>query len=470
MPQIHAFKQHGNNYVFDANTNTILPLSDQQWQLAYNIENNITTPETTEFLESFQQKGFFHTPNITEIKHPETDNLKYYLEKKIQKLTLQITQDCNLRCKYCVYGGMYESRPHTKNIMSFETAKKAIDYVFNHSTETKALNFGFYGGEPLLEIDFVKKCIDYINAAAAKHDKTVTFSITTNGTLLTVDIYEVFAKNKVDMLISIDGTKTSHDSSRVFPDGSGSFDIIMENILAIQAKYPDAKDNLRFMAVANPNISDACVQKFYSIDEILPKNNVSMTFISELYSNDPVYLSPKLIETHTQEYAKLLLNMLGKIDDNKVSPILKNNVAMIHRNYELLYRIKNLPQAMHPGGPCLAGVHRLFVNTQGVFYPCERVSELSDIMKIGNVDDGINVDKANAINNVGQTTADACKKCWAIMHCDMCAAISDNMTCLSKSKRLNNCERTKMRVEESFKDICFLKSSGYDFEAKTGEY
>ena len=462
-PLIHTFTTMGKHYVFDANANTILPISEQQWPLVQAIENGDIQEESQSLLDTYREQGYFHEPNIQKIEHPETSAMKYHLSRKIQKLTLQVTQACNLRCSYCTYSGMYKNRQHELKSMSFETAKKAIDYVLANSIDTKDISFGFYGGEPLLEMELIEECIKYVRENCI--DKDISFTITTNGTLLTCANYEWLTNNGVDILISLDGPKEIHDSARKYADGKGSFDDIIKNVFDIQSKFPDAKDKLRFMAVANPEIQDSCIPQLYTMDEIFPEYNVNLNFINDLYAEAPIGYSEEFNATIRQERAKLFLYMLGKLDRSRVSRLVIEAEDDIVSKYKLLKRIKGLPQICHPGGPCLAGVHRLFVNVDGVFYPCERVSETSNMMKIGNVDSGICVEKANTINNVGKTTAEECIKCWAILHCSMCAAFSDDLSEFSTKKRLAQCASSKFQVVESFKDICFLRANGYIFES-----
>jgi uncharacterized protein len=451
-PLIHTFKAFDRQYVFDANANTILPLDDRQALLMNAIEKGEVFDEAKKLLDRFREQGYFLEPDIRKIEHPETNAMKYYLTRKIQKLTLQVTQSCNLRCDYCFYSDIYETRPHAVKRMTFETAKKAIDYVLRNSIDEKTLNFGFYGGEPLLEMDLIYKCISYIREKCGARE--ISFTITTNGTLLTCEVYERLVNNNVDIWVSLDGPKPVHDSARKYPDGRGSFDDIIENILNIQAKYPDAKDKVQFLAVAHPEFSDSCAERLYTMDEILPDYGINLNFVSEIYTDKEITYSEELSSIHRQEWAKLYLFMLDKLDKSKVSRLLIDRVGYIHTKYRFLRRIKNLPPVLHPGGPCLAGVHRLFVSADGVFYPCERVSETSEMMKIGDVDRGINVEKANAINNIGKITAEECKKCWAIQHCTLCAAFSDGLTDFSREKRLKQCVRSRWRVEELL--ICCL--------------
>jgi len=346
--------------------------------------------------------------------------------------------------------------------MNFETAKKAIDYVLERSIETRDLNFGFYGGEPLLELSLIEKCIAYIREKSA--GRKISFTVTTNGTLLTREVYERLVRNSVSITISLDGPKPVHDGARKYPNGRGSFDDIIENILNIQSEHSDAKDKISFLATANPDIPNSCVERLFSMDDILTDYNINMNFVNDQYTSNKIAYSETFNSVNTQEWAKLFLHMLGRLKKEAVSRMVLDGIGSLHNKYEKLNHRATLPRVLHPGGPCIAGTQRLFVNTDGVFYPCERVSETSEVMKIGDVYSGIDIEKAKSVINVGKTTAEQCKKCWAVLHCFMCAAFSDNLMELSMSMRLKGCAASKRDAEESFKNVCFLRTHGYDFD------
>lgn len=114
-----------------------------------------------QYVEDLKNNGYLSSNRVKETEHPATELLPYYINNKINFITLQITQNCNLRCSYCVYSGKYKNRAHSQKTMSKETAQKAIDYYISHSRDTKNLSIGFYGGEPLLCIDMIEYCVDY---------------------------------------------------------------------------------------------------------------------------------------------------------------------------------------------------------------------------------------------------------------------------------------------------------------------
>ena len=161
-----------------------------------------------------------------------------------------MTQNCNFRCKYCVYSGAENSyqRVHSNKVMNWNTARKAIDFLWEHSIDSKDVNIGFYGGEPLLEFDLIKKAIEYSRKKFM--GKEISFSMTTNGTLLTEEIIRFLSKNKVQLVISLDGAKEINDENRVFKNGSGTYDRVIRKIdliKQIDSVYANSVESIQIM-------------------------------------------------------------------------------------------------------------------------------------------------------------------------------------------------------------------------------
>src|SRR5699024_8096020 len=131
-------------------------------------------------------KGICLPGEVKEIFHPMTPFLTHLLQHRIRDVILQVTQNCNLRCGYCTYGGNYKNRTHSLKTMNFELAKKAIDFGVERSQESSDFVVSFYGGEPLLAFNLIKKCVAY--AKENIQGKELHFNMTTNGTLLTTEI------------------------------------------------------------------------------------------------------------------------------------------------------------------------------------------------------------------------------------------------------------------------------------------
>ena len=153
---------------------------------------------------------------------------------RAQTVTFVVTDDCNLRCKYC-----YITHKKSDNKMDLDTAKAFIDRLLttNDMKYSEAVILEFIGGEPLIEAKLIDQIADYfkLRAFELNHDWYWNYriSICTNGVNYSSDEVQKFINknyNKISLSISVDGTKEKHDMQRVFPDGSGSFDKIDESI------------------------------------------------------------------------------------------------------------------------------------------------------------------------------------------------------------------------------------------------
>ena len=147
---------------------------------------------------------------------------------EIKALCLHICHDCNLRCRYCFADeGAYHAE---REFMSLDTAKAAIDFLLKNSGQRKVLEVDFFGGEPLMCLDTIKKVVAYAKEEAAKRGKKFLFTTTTNALLLDDDAIDFFNKEMENVVLSLDGRKEVHDAIRKTKNGKGSFDFVIENI------------------------------------------------------------------------------------------------------------------------------------------------------------------------------------------------------------------------------------------------
>ncbi len=165
---------------------------------------------------------------------------------KAQQLTFVVTQDCNLRCKYC-----YMIDKNDKNVMSFDVAQRIVDYFVDNKEELFSTDYvilDFIGGEPLLEVALIDKIIDYfILSTYRKKSKwfgRFRIMVQSNGVLVdSPEVQRFLKKNKnlVSLGITIDGTEIKHDLQRIFPNGKGSYAIVEKNYkMAVQQGYTDS--------------------------------------------------------------------------------------------------------------------------------------------------------------------------------------------------------------------------------------
>lgn len=342
-----------------------------------------------------------------------------FREKRVRTVTMQVTEDCNLRCTYC-----YQINK-TKNRMRFETARKLIDLLLedrseyiNHSNTT-GLIVEYIGGEPFLEIDLIDRITDYLfDRLIERKDPWLEYtmiSISTNGTLYFQPAVQDFIRKNLDHLclsVSIDGNKKLHDACRVFPDGSGSYDLAIK--AAMHYKNVLGKDLGSKMTLSPANVG-------YTAEAV-------ETMIEQGYTQ--IHLNCVYEEGWRAEHAAALYTQLKKLSDYLFEKGLYDDlyIAMFDReNYRPL-------SAGDTQNWCGGNGDMIAVNWKGNLYPCLRYMESSlgadaAPLIIGTVDAGImtcgeekcRVCALQAITRQSQST-EKCLSCPIAKGCGWCTA------------------------------------------------
>ncbi|HCU2779769.1 TPA: Cys-rich peptide radical SAM maturase CcpM [Clostridioides difficile] len=464
-PFIHLFQTSTGFYFYDVNTDSILNIDENVYDYLKKEQLGESSSNTLEYVEFLRKQGYLKSNKVKITEHPETEVLKYHCENRVEGIILQVTQNCNLHCDYCTYSGGYINRIHTNKRMSKETAKRGIDYLISHSRDCQYVSIGFYGGEPLLEFDLIKWCIEYSKANI--EGKNLKYNLTTNATLITEEIIELFEENNVSIMISLDGPAEIHDKNRKFANNNvGSFSTIMKKLDMISTKYPNYfKNNVHFNSVlATDNFS--CVNKFFTKEELFQNSLFLSSIVSEVNAKVKTEKSQSFYEE--SQYALFIgyLTLLGRIKKEDSSKLLQTQISTIGdtRNGKQGKQRLVMPEKWHHGGPCVPGVMRLFINVDGYFYPCEKASEASDNMNIGNLDQGYDLKKVEKLLNIERINGDKCHSCWAYENCRICAvSLSVDSTQEDIAKE---CEYIRSSIESDFQDYCVLKELGFDFETK----
>lgn len=468
-PLCYLFQTPMGKYVYDTNRNAIINICDVTYEFLKKIQQEkiCNTDQVPYEVGVLQQEGFLSNNRVKKIEHSLTGYLEDILDNKLQTLTLQVTQQCNLRCEYCPYSGTYTNRRHSNKTMSWEMAQKGIDFLINHSQNSKILNLSFYGGEPLLEYKLIRKCIEYIKRKA--EGKKTTYNITTNATLLNDEHIAFFSANNVSLTVSLDGPKEIHDKHRKFAgSGEGTFDVIVKKMKDFKEKFPEYYSNINFNCVLDPQNDITCVNEFLAKDDLLKDSFVNANFISA-DNLDEKKRKELLAQTYSYkleyELFKMFLSKLGRYDKGNVSKIAEASFETIKNSLFSMRNMANkLPEVFHHGGVCVPGTRKLFMDIQGNLFPCEKCSETSPVMKIGTVDDGFDINSAEKLLNIGKISADRCKNCWAIRLCNLCAVAVDDGTQLSSNKKKEACNEFMNAQKEWFLYYCMLKEFGYDFD------
>lgn len=191
----------------------------------------------------YKSQGYFNTiasPNLT--REISALDVKQQLAN-LRQVTFEVTDKCNLKCEYCGYGKYYNDYDDRSNKnLEFSKAKRLLDYLIelwssNYNTsQNNNVFISFYGGEPLMNMDFIQRVVHYVESKVPSFIRT-EFSMTTNGVLLKNNI-DFLIEKKFWLLVSLDGND-KNNSYRVFDDGSNSFQYVNNQIEFIRSKYPE---------------------------------------------------------------------------------------------------------------------------------------------------------------------------------------------------------------------------------------
>ncbi|MCL2717206.1 MAG: radical SAM protein [Lachnospiraceae bacterium] len=446
---ILEFKTRNNNrYILDGITGTVLAVDDLIMDCIYEVandkdineikssllkkyedKNNVNAALT--FIYSFyKEKGAFFINKKNEIKKRNNSqqfdsNLirDIFNAGHIQQLILNVTEDCNLRCKYCYLSESYDyTRNRTERKMQFATAKTAMDKFFERIENIKLFNPGkkcgitFYGGEPLLNFQLIYDSIEY-----AKKNCPVTpiFNMTTNGTLLKDEILDYLIDNNVSISISLDGDKENHDRNRVFDDGNGSFHAVITNINEINNKYPKY-DKINISSVYDFK-TDLKKNSLFFAENKLPH----IGFINQVTSLNTDYFS-SFSKDDMQNFIKAYFELMNeyidcKIKGEKLSPYLQmlSELSIFSVLFRTRVADEKLP-IMPYTSSCVPGM-KISVRVDETYDMCERINST---FPIGDNENGCDINKiANIINEYNSFVTKDCPECPLNRQCGMCFAL-----------------------------------------------
>ena len=172
---------------------------------------------------------------------PDTyENLAFDFKNRntvVKALCLHVAHTCNLNCSYCFASqGRYQGE---RALMSFEVGKRAMDFLIENSGSRRNLEVDFFGGEPLMNFDMVKKLVAYCREQEKIHNKNFRFTMTTNGMLIDDDVIDFCNKECHNVVLSLDGRKEVHDRFRKDYAGHGSYDAIVPKFQEFVKKRGD---------------------------------------------------------------------------------------------------------------------------------------------------------------------------------------------------------------------------------------
>lgn len=296
-----------------------------------------------------------------------------------KNITVIVTKDCQLACKYCYLVGKNESER-----MSWEVAKQAIDYILDNEQDfpEQSVIWDFIGGEPFLEIELIDKICDYLKTEMYSRNhhwfNSYRFSFSTNGiNYHTEEVQDFIKKNSshLSIGITIDGTEKKHDLNRVYKtSGKGSYKDVVKNIPLWIEQFPNAGTKVTISSADIPYICES-VLHLYSLG--IKEVYINCVFEDVWKEGDDLLFEKQLVELADAIIDKGLYKdcVCSFFSEHLGKPLDKK---LMNQNW------------------CGAG-RMLAIDAQGNFYPCTRFAQYSlrskQAIVIGNIKDGINKDR-----------------------------------------------------------------------------
>ncbi len=347
-------------------------------------------------------------------------------EPPIKALCLHVSHDCNLRCRYC-FASTGDFGTGKRMTMSFETAKRAIDFVVERSGKRRNLEVDFFGGEPLMAMDTVKKMVEYARSIEKEKDKNFRFTITTNGVLLDDDIIDYVNREMSNVVLSLDGRKEVNDHMRPTPNGQGSYDVIVPKFQKLVAGR-GTKDYYIRGTFTRENLDFAADVLHFA--DLGFKHLSVEPVVSE--ADKPWALREEDVAAIEAEYEKLAAALRERPEVN-----------FFHFNVDLAQG----PCVIKRLRGCGAGCEYVAITPDGDIYPCHQFVG-NDEYRIGNLYDGtFDREIAKRFAGLNIYTREKCKTCWARFYCSGgCSAsnlavngdiaVPHEVGCLLERKRL----------------------------------
>ncbi len=444
---IHQYKLNGVNIVLDTFSGAVHVVDDLSYDIIelydqkkekeeienimlekYKDEgiNKEDIEETFEEIDKLIKEGKLFSEDVFE-------NQNLDLKKRdnvIKALCLHVAHTCNLNCEYCFAGqGKYHGEDA---IMSFETGKKALDFLVENSGTRKNLEVDFFGGEPLVNFDVVKKLVEYARSIEKEKNKHFRFTLTTNGVLLDDDVIDFLNKEMNNVVLSLDGRKEINDAKRKRLDGTGSYDIIVPKFKNFVQKRGDKEYYMR--GTFTRNNLDFTNDIFHMAD--LGFTELSMEPVVSKTDTDYA-LREEDLDTIYEQYEILAKEMIKRKKEGRPFTF-----------YHYMIDLSAGPCIYKRITGCGSGTEYLAVTPNGDFYPCHQfVGDKKFLM--GNVDEGItNTSLRDEFKLCNVYSRKECKDCWAKLYCSGgCSANSYHTTGSINGVYDYGCKLFKKRIE-----------------------
>lgn len=442
---IHQYKLNGYDIVLDCASGSVHVVDDVAYDMIAGYENTAKNGLIAELLEKYPDETRQDLEDcydeLTSLKNqgklfsedtfkPLAGKLKEKSSGVIKALCLHVAHTCNLNCSYCFASqGKYHGN---RAVMSFEVGKRALDFLVENSGTRRNLEVDFFGGEPLMNFDVVKRLVAYARSIAKEKNKNFRFTLTTNGMLIDDDVIEFSNKEMSNVVLSLDGRKEVNDRFRVDKDGKGSYD----RIVPLFQKFVEKRGGKNYYMRGtfthyNPDFLEDIKQM---LDLGFTELSMEPVVCKETDASALTEADREIVKKQYEDLATLMIE--------------RRNAGKPFTFYHYMIDLKGGPCIYKRVSGCGSGTEYMAVTPWGDLYPCHQfVGE--EKFKLGNVFDGV-TNKAcqNEFASCNVYSREECVNCWAKLYCaGGCAANAYHATGSVNGVYKNGCDLFKKRIE-----------------------
>ncbi len=370
--RVHLINQDNYDIAFFPETKRLFKVNNKAIQLIEAIQDGMEKDSIISEFGIDEQKYNLYYSQIYESKliyaaKKETEKMKKYLPR----LVLHLTNDCNMRCKYCYANGGSYGAP--RGMMKKTTLDKTLDIFYKEFDGIEYIQF--FGGEPLLNFDLLEYACQQVKKINETREIKTGFAIVINGTLIDERFIHLVKEYDIYVTVSYDGNRIVHDKMRPFCDGKGTSEVIIKNVNWLKKE------------TEQPKTIEATYNQ-YHINEGLTIVDV-VRHINSVMPGIPIHLAPAG-GAKNRDFAikdlSVFADSIHEIMETWMNAEDKKTVPM----YSLAQRIFSGIESINEGNPliCDAGLGTISVSTLGDIYPCFMFTDQEDL-KYGNVFDEV---------------------------------------------------------------------------------
>ena len=444
---IHQYKLNGYNIVLDVNSGSVHVVDEVAYDM---IAAYADTPRDALIASMMAKYGHLEDVNEAELAACYEDitalrdagklfsddtfrdaavNLKAN-NTCIKALCLHIAHTCNLNCSYCFASqGKYHG---DRALMSFETGKRALDFLVENSTGRRNLEVDFFGGEPLMNWDVVKQLVEYARSIEQAAGKNFRFTLTTNGVLVDDDVIDFCNREMHNVVLSLDGRPEVHDRFRVDYAGKGSY----ANIVPKFKRFVESRggEGYYMRGTFTHHNTDFTNDIFHMADLGFDQLSMEPVVCSP---DDPSALTEEDLPILFEQYEILAKEMLRRKREGRPFTF-----------YHYMIDLTHGPCIYKRVAGCGSGSEYFAVTPWGDLYPCHQFVG-DERFCMGNIWDGVKKEALrDEFRQCNVYAKPECADCWARLWCaGGCAANAYHATGSITGTYKYGCELFKKRME-----------------------